>query len=293
MNIELNAQNCTFQVNTICEVLIRAITSAPLPHPPSKLVRTSFSPLFSAPASPLPVHASASLPISPFSTSASASSLLPIPAPAPVPSFPTSAPPFIPSIFFPLLFFSVRLSFLFSSLPFNDLFQVLPFPFSLHRLGSLLEALLLPGDILQPSFPLPTEPGHALAEVDVDPPIVNQHVVHLEVSLLTGLPVLKLDKSILEAFTTHSIPDHLALDHLPKSAKDNLKIVIAGDRIQFADKEYVLRWGHVLVGKVADNREDCSTSFCLLLGYDLVHFCLGHSLVVVDVLVRSNPRLCQ
>lgn len=52
--------------------------------------------------------------------------------------------------------------------------------------------------------------GHALREIDVDTMIINQHALHLEVSLLTILLVLELDECILKTITGTLVPDYLA-----------------------------------------------------------------------------------
>ena len=64
-------------------------------------------------------------------------------------------------------------------------------------------------DNFQSSLSLPPVLGHGLGKVDVDSPVVNENVVHLEVGGLAGLLVLELDKCVLQRVARFLVPYHL------------------------------------------------------------------------------------
>lgn len=48
--------------------------------------------------------------------------------------------------------------------------------------------------LVAPNF---AQPAHALAEIDVDAPVVDEHRIHLGVGVLAALSILKLNERIL------------------------------------------------------------------------------------------------
>ena len=91
-------------------------------------------------------------------------------------------------------------------------------------------ALALPGDL-----------GHRLAEVDVDAAVVDEHVVHLEVGVLTVLLALELDERVAQRVTRLLVAYHLAAVDLAEAREDQLEVVVVRHRIQLAHKQHVLR----------------------------------------------------
>ena len=104
--------------------------------------------------------------------------------------------------------------------------------------------------------PLPFQLRHRLTEVDVNPPIINQNVVHLEVGLLAVLRPLKLDEAVLKTLPGPLVGDNLAADDTAETAEDHLEVLLPGDWVELADEEDVLRRGDVRIGQVADHLED-------------------------------------
>ena len=54
----------------------------------------------------------------------------------------------------------------------------------------------------------------------MDPAVVYEHVVHLEVGLLARVPVGELHEGVLEALLGLPVTDHLALDHLAEPGQE-------------------------------------------------------------------------
>lgn len=97
-------------------------------------------------------------------------------------------------------------------------------------------------------------------------PVVNQHIVHLEVRVLATLLVLKLNKSVLQRISGNLIPDDLAPNNLSEPAKDDLQIVVRRDRIQLAHKQHILRRRHIRIRNVPHNLQNRRSRLGLLLG---------------------------
>lgn len=100
----------------------------------------------------------------------------------------------------------------------------------------------------------PGRPPH-LRKVDVDAPVVDEDVVHLEVRALGILAVPELDKRILQRVLGLLIPDDLATEDLSKPRKDQLEVLARRDGVQLAHEEDVLGRCHVGKGQVADHLE--------------------------------------
>jgi hypothetical protein len=94
-----------------------------------------------------------------------------------------------------------------------------------------------------------------LRKVDVDAPVVDEDVVHLEVRALGVFAVPELDKRILQRVLRLLVPDDLATEDLSKPRKDQLEVLARRDGVQLAHKEDVLGRCDVGKGQVADHLE--------------------------------------
>ena len=84
------------------------------------------------------------------------------------------------------------------------------------------------------------ELAHALAEVDVDAPVVDQHALHLGVGGLGRRLVLVLDEGVLQAVARLLVTDHLARQDRAEPAEDELEVGVRRDRVQLAHEQDVL-----------------------------------------------------
>lgn len=123
-----------------------------------------------------------------------------------------------------------------------------------------------------------------LGEVHPNPPIIHQHILHLEVRALGVVLLVKLDERILQRIARLLILDHFARENLAKARKDELQIVAASHRVELTHEEDV--FGRANFGKwqIADHleREGCSigvgvAATLLLFG---VVFLFGEVLVI-------------
>ena len=60
----------------------------------------------------------------------------------------------------------------------------------------------------------------------MNPMIVNQYTLHLEIRLFTVLLVLEFNECILQAVPSAAVPDNFAREDLSKAAEDKLQILI-------------------------------------------------------------------
>lgn len=120
-------------------------------------------------------------------------------------------------------------------------------------------------------------------------PIVNKHIIHLEIRILAALLVLKLNKSVLQRIARNLIPDDLAPDDLPEPAKDDLQIVVRRDRIQLAHKQHILRRRHIRIRNVPHNLQNRRPRLGLLLGQHLRNLLRRLPLRIINLLIRRNP----
>ena len=93
--------------------------------------------------------------------------------------------------------------------------------------------------------------GHGLTEVNVDATVINQNIVHLEVSVLTVLCFLKLNEGVLQGLLGLVVLDHLAAADGPKAREDHLQVFVCCDGVQLADKQNIVRRSDVSVRKVS------------------------------------------
>lgn len=63
---------------------------------------------------------------------------------------------------------------------------------------------------------------YTLREINVDPMVVDEHSLHLEIGLLAVLLILELDKRILQAVASAFISYNLARQDSSKPAEDQM-----------------------------------------------------------------------
>jgi len=76
--------------------------------------------------------------------------------------------------------------------------------------------------------------SYRLREVDPYPPVVDQYVLHLEVSLLGVLTLVKLYERVLERITGLFVADDLATHDDSKPREDELEVFVCCDWVEFA-----------------------------------------------------------
>ncbi len=60
-------------------------------------------------------------------------------------------------------------------------------------------------------------------------PVVNEHVVHLDVRGFTGRALLECNKGVAERFLRYLVPDDVTGENLSKARKDHLEVFVPGD----------------------------------------------------------------
>ena len=79
------------------------------------------------------------------------------------------------------------------------------------------------GEIDAATFTLPLNSRHGLAEIDVNPAVVDQHIVHLEVGILARLGIVEFDEGVLQRVSCQSIANNFATVHTQKG--ENFSII--------------------------------------------------------------------
>lgn len=125
----------------------------------------------------------------------------------------------------------------------------------------------------------------------MDSSVIDQNVVHLEVSVFARFLLLELDERVLQRVAARLVPDDFASLDFPESTENNLKIVVGCDGIQFAHEENILRWSDVSVWNVADNLQDRCSSLRFSLLQHFVDFRISLAMRIVDVLVRGDSSI--
>lgn len=123
--------------------------------------------------------------------------------------------------------------------------------------------------------------------------IVNEDVVHLEVSVFTRFLLFELDESVLKGITGYFVSNDLACLDASKTTEYNLKIVIGCDGIELADEKNVFWWCHVSIWDVTNDFEDCSSRFGFTFLKHFLNFCFSLSLGVVNVFVGSDSTIAK
>ena len=95
----------------------------------------------------------------------------------------------------------------------------------------------------------------ALTKIHLDPPVVNQHVVHLDVGFLAALLAFKLEERVLQRRARFRVAHHVARQDVPKPRKDQLQALPVRDLVQLAHEQHVLGRCGVRVVNVAQNLE--------------------------------------
>ena len=91
---------------------------------------------------------------------------------------------------------------------------------------------------------------NTLREIHFNTSIINQHIVHLKIRLLTRFPSVKSNKSIVQGISGFPIFDDIATGQRSKSTENDLQVFISGHRIQFTHKQHVLWRGSICFRKV-------------------------------------------
>lgn len=89
----------------------------------------------------------------------------------------------------------------------------------------------------------------------MDAAVIDEDVVHFEVSALGILALLELDERILQRITRLLVADDFAAEDLAKAGEDELEVFACRDGVELADEEDVLGRGDVGEGQVADHLE--------------------------------------
>lgn len=89
----------------------------------------------------------------------------------------------------------------------------------------------------------------------MDPPVVDEDVVHLEVRAFGIFAVPELDKRILQRVLRFLVLDDLATEDLSKPRKDQLEVLARRHGVQLAHEQDVLGRCDVGKGQVADHLE--------------------------------------
>lgn len=92
---------------------------------------------------------------------------------------------------------------------------------------------------------------HRLRKIHMDPPIVNNHVLHLQVRFFTRFLALEFDKSILQALPCLPVSYYLHALNGPKAGEDNFEIPLLSHWIQLADEKHVLGRLHIRIRQVS------------------------------------------
>jgi len=118
--------------------------------------------------------------------------------------------------------------------------------------------------------------GHRLREVDVNPPLVYEHALHLEVGLVASLFFLELNERVLQTVTSFPVSDDVAANYLAKAGEYQFQVVLLGDWVELANKEDVLGRLDLGVREVIDYFKYLSPRLCLVIFSLLLHLLLGH-----------------
>ena len=97
------------------------------------------------------------------------------------------------------------------------------------------------------------QPTHALRKIHPYPPVIHQHILHLEIRPLGIVLLVKLYERILQRIARLLVFDHFAGQDLTEARKDELQIIAAGDRVELAYEQDV--FGRTDFGKrqIADH----------------------------------------
>lgn len=92
---------------------------------------------------------------------------------------------------------------------------------------------------------------NTLRKINLYSPLINEDIIHFEICFLASRRILKLYKAILETLSCFPIPYYLYTFYWAKTWKNDLKISLLCNWVQFAYKENIFRWFNVGIWKIA------------------------------------------
>ena len=119
-----------------------------------------------------------------------------------------------------------------------------------------LVPVLRGASLLAEALVVSPETVHRLRKIDVDAPVVDEHVVHLEIRRLRLLLRLERHERETQRIARLIISNHVAARHLPEPAEDDLQVLVRGDRVELAHEERLLRRLRVRVRKIPDHLQN-------------------------------------
>ena len=93
--------------------------------------------------------------------------------------------------------------------------------------------------------------GYGLREINVDALVVNDHIVHCGVRLLTLLRSRVFDKRVAKWASRRLVSNYFTTRDGSKARKDELKVLFTRNWIQLADKENVVRWLDISIWNIS------------------------------------------
>ena len=131
--------------------------------------------------------------------------------------------------------------------------------------------------------------GHRLREVDVNPPLIYEHALHLEVGLVASLFFLKLNERVLQTVTSFPVSDDVAANYFAKAGEYQFQVVLLRDWVELANKEDVLWRLDLGVWEVIDYFKYLGPRLRLVVFSLLFHLLLGHvRCLFIDVNIVFN-----
>lgn len=127
-----------------------------------------------------------------------------------------------------------------------------------------------------------------LREVDPDPAIVDEDVLHFEICALGVVLFVKLDEGILQRIACLLVSDHFTRKNLAEARKDKLEIVAARYGIELTDEQDVLWWSNVCERQIADHLERESGG--VGVGVASPFFLFRLVLVLGEILIVSQTK---
>lgn len=97
--------------------------------------------------------------------------------------------------------------------------------------------------------------SNRLGEVNPYSPIVNEHILHLEIRLFRIFSFIELDEGILQRVASLFIPDDLTTHNLPETGEYELEIFVPSYRVELADEQDVLRGPNIREWQIANHLE--------------------------------------
>lgn len=99
-----------------------------------------------------------------------------------------------------------------------------------------------------------------LREIDMYPPIIHQHIIHLDISSLRLLSLRKFNESILKTIPRLLITNDLTTQNRTESTENQFQILAFRNLIQFANEEDIFWRGDIGERKISDHFESESLS---------------------------------